>query len=64
MSKDHHAEGEKDGARGKYDPPHSITPLDHAVHSPATAAAVFLQTVQNPRNAYRRIAPHGETIQL
>jgi len=36
MSKDHHAEGEKDGARGKYDKPHSITPLDHAVHSRKT----------------------------
>jgi hypothetical protein len=36
MPKDHHTEGEKDGASGKYDPPNSITPLDHAVHSENT----------------------------
>jgi hypothetical protein len=36
MSKDHHAEGEKDGARGKYDPPHSITPLDQTVYGKKT----------------------------
>ncbi len=34
--KDHHAEGEKDGARNKYDPPHNITPLDHVVQSEHT----------------------------
>jgi hypothetical protein len=36
MSKDHHSEGEKDGASGKYDPPHSITPLDTFVYSDHT----------------------------
>jgi hypothetical protein len=36
MSKDHHAEGQKDAADGKYDPPHSITPLDTLIHSDHT----------------------------
>jgi hypothetical protein len=31
MSKDHHADGQKD--EGKYNPPHSITPLDPFIHS-------------------------------
>ena len=26
MSKDHHADGQKDATEGKYNPPHSITP--------------------------------------
>ena len=30
---DHHNEGQADGSRNKYDPPHSITPLDHFIHS-------------------------------
>lgn len=30
---DHHNKGEQDGAKGKYDPPHSITPLDTWIHS-------------------------------
>jgi hypothetical protein len=36
MSKDHHAEGEKDGAQGQYNPPHSITPLDTFIHNEHT----------------------------
>ena len=33
MSKGRDAEGQKDGAQDEYDPPHSITPVDHAVLS-------------------------------
>jgi hypothetical protein len=36
MSKDHHADGQQDYEEGKYKPPHSITPLDHAVHNDRT----------------------------
>ena len=36
MSKDHNAGGQKDSSQGKYNPPHSITPLDQAVHSKHT----------------------------
>jgi hypothetical protein len=36
MSRDHHADGQKDGARGDYNPPHSITPIDTFVHSDHT----------------------------
>lgn len=36
MSKDHHAEGQKDFVEGKYDPPHSITPLDDVVYDDET----------------------------
>jgi hypothetical protein len=36
MSRDHHSHGEKDGAGGKYDPPHSITPIDTLIHSEHT----------------------------
>lgn len=36
MAKDHHSEGQKDAVKGKYDPPHSITPLDHVIHSDHT----------------------------
>lgn len=28
MSRDHHADGEKDGARGEYHPPHNINIID------------------------------------
>lgn len=33
MPKDHHADGQKDAVEGKYDPPHSITPIDTFIHS-------------------------------
>ena len=33
MSKDHHAEGEKDGSQGEYHPPHSINILDSFIQS-------------------------------
>jgi hypothetical protein len=33
MSKDHHSDGQKDAAEGKYNTPHSITPLDTFIHS-------------------------------
>ena len=33
MSRDNHADGEKDYGKGEYNPPHSISPLDTAVHS-------------------------------
>lgn len=33
MSKDHHAEGQKDYKEGNYEPPHNITPLDHFIYS-------------------------------
>ena len=36
MSKDHHAQGQKDCVEGKYNPPHSITPLDHIVYDDHT----------------------------
>lgn len=36
MSKDHHAEGQKDYKEGKYEPPHLITPLDHLIHDKST----------------------------
>lgn len=36
MSKDHHADGQKDAVKGEYNPPHSITPLDHLIHSDHT----------------------------
>ena len=34
--KDHHAEGQKDYVKGEYNPPHSITPIDHVVHDDRT----------------------------
>jgi len=33
MSKDRHSHGQKGHEDGKYNRPHSITPVDHAVHS-------------------------------
>jgi len=36
MSKDPHADGQKDYGKGEYNPPHSITPLDHLIHSDHT----------------------------
>ena len=36
MSKDHHSDGQKDYKDGQYNPPHSITPIDQAVHSEHT----------------------------
>jgi hypothetical protein len=36
MSKDHHSDGQKDSNAGKYEQPHSITPLDHVVHDKHT----------------------------
>lgn len=30
---DHHADGQHDGARGEYNPPHSITPVDSFLQS-------------------------------
>lgn len=36
MGKDHHAKGQHDYGKGEYNPPHSITPLDSAVHSEHT----------------------------
>jgi|HubBroStandDraft_6_1064221.scaffolds.fasta_scaffold549519_3 hypothetical protein len=36
MSKDHHADGQKDFTEAKYEPPHRITPLDHLIHSDHT----------------------------
>jgi hypothetical protein len=47
MSKDHHAEGEKDGARGEYSPPHSITPIDTAIHNDHT-----LEKLQSDNEKY------------
>jgi hypothetical protein len=36
MAKDHHADGQKDGSKGKHDPPHRITPLDGIVEDKRT----------------------------
>ena len=36
MPKDHHADGQHDQNDGKYNPPHSITPLDQVVHDDHT----------------------------
>jgi hypothetical protein len=36
MSKDPHADDQKDFTEGKYEPSHSITPLDYAIHSDHT----------------------------
>ncbi len=36
MSKDHHADGQNDFTEGKYNPPHSITPLDTTVYDKHT----------------------------
>jgi hypothetical protein len=36
MSKDHHADGQHDYRDGTYNPPHTITPIDHFVHSEHT----------------------------
>ena len=47
MAKDPHADGQKDFTEGKYDPPHSITPLDHIVHSRHT-----LEKLQEDNDQY------------
>jgi hypothetical protein len=47
MSKDHHAEGQKDFTEGKYEPPHSITPLDHVIQSEHT-----LEEMQKDNDQY------------
>jgi hypothetical protein len=36
MSKDHHADGQNDSSEGKYNPPHSITPLDAVIQDKHT----------------------------
>jgi hypothetical protein len=48
MSTDHHESGQKDGSHGKYDPPHSITPLDQVVHDQHT-----LDKMQKDNNEYK-----------
>ncbi len=47
MSKDHHADGQRDFTEGKYEPPHSITPLDHLIHSDHT-----IDKMQKDNDAY------------
>jgi hypothetical protein len=36
MSKDHHAQGQKDFVEGVYNPPNNITPVDHLVYDKHT----------------------------
>ena len=36
MATDHHADGQKDYKEGKYEPPHSITPVDSIIHDKST----------------------------
>jgi hypothetical protein len=36
MSKDHHAEGQQDGARGEYNPPHDINIIDTLIQDKHT----------------------------
>jgi hypothetical protein len=36
ITRDRHADRLKDQREGKYEPPHSNTPLDHIVHDKAT----------------------------
>lgn len=36
MSKDHHADGQKDSKEGKYNQPHDITPIDAVLQDDKT----------------------------
>jgi hypothetical protein len=45
---DHHNDGQKDGADGKYHPPHTITPLDELIHRQG-----FLDEMREDNAAYR-----------
>jgi hypothetical protein len=47
MGRDHHSDGQKDFGEGKYDAPHSITPLDTVVHSDHT-----LEKMQEDNDQY------------
>jgi hypothetical protein len=47
MSQDHHSDGQKDFTQGKYDPPHSVTPLDYIIHSDHT-----LKKMEEDNNKY------------
>lgn len=47
MSKDPHADGQKDFTQGKYDPPHTVTPVDYVIHSEHT-----LEKMQEENDQY------------
>jgi hypothetical protein len=48
-AKDPHADGQKDFTEGKYDPPHSIAPVDYAIHSEHTLEKIKRETISTTR---------------
>jgi len=51
---DHHNEGQKDGSENKYEPPHSITPLDQLIYNEST-----IDELREDNDAYDKGYSHG-----